>query len=81
MAAFVIFIFPPFLAALLPAALGGQLGQRSVDVVRGVTVVCRDSQSESTPDARLIWGPVSTYTRCPPHGSCAVAHWVIQQQG
>lgn len=39
MAAFVIFVLSPFLAALLPAALGGQFGERSVDVVRGVTVV------------------------------------------
>lgn len=39
MAAFVIFVLSPFLAALLPASLGGQFGQRAVDVVRGVTVV------------------------------------------
>lgn len=29
------------LAALLPPPIGGQLGQGVVDVVRGVTVVCR----------------------------------------
>lgn len=40
MAALVIFVLPPLLVALLPASLRGQLGQRPVDVVRGVTVVC-----------------------------------------
>lgn len=39
MAALVIFVLPPLLVALLPASLRGQFGQRSVDVVRGVTVV------------------------------------------
>lgn len=81
MAAFVMFVLPPFLAALLPAALGGQLGKRAVDVVRGVTVVCRDSQSEGSPDACLTRRPGRTHTRCPPHGSCAVARRAPRQQG
>lgn len=42
MAAFVIFVLSPLLAALLPAALRGQFGERSVDVVRGVTVVWKE---------------------------------------
>lgn len=42
MAAFVIFVLSPLLAALLPANLRGQFGERSVDVVRGVTVVWKE---------------------------------------
>lgn len=54
MAAFMIFVLLPFLAALLPAALGRQFGQRSVDVMRGVTVVCVADRAEILPQM-LSW--------------------------
>lgn len=57
MAGFLIFVLSPFLAALLPAALRGQLGQRPVDVMRGVAVVCRHSQSEGSPEVCLMCKP------------------------
>lgn len=41
----VILVLSLFLAALLPASLVGQFGQRSVDVVRGVAVVCGEEIS------------------------------------
>ena len=66
MAALVIFVLPPLLVALLPASLGGQLGQRPVDVVRGVTVVCGGEAGFS----------VQKYKRCQLINS--LAQWRLQ---
>lgn len=39
------------------------------------------TNQKAPPEVCLLWKPGCTYTRCPPHGSCAVAHRVLQQQG
>lgn len=46
-AAAVVAALPLLLARLLPLAVSRKLGQRSVDVVRGAAMICKDKSSAS----------------------------------